>query len=143
MNLYKKLMFVFVLTIQTVISFLCCVSFPFQIMEEFRWTVEMDNIDFLKERERWESFYSKVQYYGVVNRVLKPLPPTMNSGELYGVVGLAMGILSSVFISHIWLYFSHILFSFYLVEHAIAIFAAAVSIKLEDTQPNWGNIPRF
>ncbi|XP_062409433.1 uncharacterized protein LOC134100324 isoform X1 [Sardina pilchardus] len=71
------------------------------IMDEFRRIVEKDNIDFLKDlRERWDSFYGKVQYYGVVKHVMKA-PLTMDG-----------------------------------VEHAIAVFTAALSIKLEGAQPN-------
>ncbi|KAK5866170.1 hypothetical protein PBY51_020380 [Eleginops maclovinus] len=77
------------------------------IMDEFRRIVETDNIDFLINlRERRDSFYGKVQYYGVMKRVMKP-PLTMD-----------------------------------FVEHAIAClhcFTAALSIKLEGTQPNRGN----
>lgn len=72
-------------------------------MDEFRRIVEMDKVDFLKDlRERWDSFYRKVQYYGVVKHLMKPpWALTKDSGELYAVVGLAMGILSSVLTSHI------------------------------------------
>ncbi|GAA6091544.1 uncharacterized protein LOC113092607 isoform X2 [Tachysurus ichikawai] len=73
-------------------------------MDELRRIIEPNNCQYISEvKGRWETFYSKVQFYGVMKKVMKP-PRTLNG------VHIDIDILSWVF--------------FFVVEHAIAVFTA-------------------
>ncbi|KAF4115355.1 hypothetical protein G5714_002844 [Onychostoma macrolepis] len=50
-------------------------------MDELRRIIEPDNCQYISEvKGRWENFYSKVQFYGVMKKVMKP-PRTLNGVE--------------------------------------------------------------
>ncbi|KAK7127285.1 hypothetical protein R3I94_018472 [Phoxinus phoxinus] len=50
-------------------------------MDELRRIIEPNNCQYISEvRGRWETFYSKVQFYGVMKKVMKP-PRTLNGVE--------------------------------------------------------------
>lgn len=50
-------------------------------MDELRRIIEPNNSKYISEvKDRWETFYSKVQFYGVMKKVMKP-PRTLNGGK--------------------------------------------------------------
>ncbi|XP_056094644.1 uncharacterized protein LOC130073199 [Rhinichthys klamathensis goyatoka] len=50
-------------------------------MDELRRIIEPNNCQYISEvKGRWETFYSKVQFYGVMKKVMKP-PRTLNGVE--------------------------------------------------------------
>ncbi|XP_073767100.1 uncharacterized protein isoform X1 [Danio rerio] len=50
-------------------------------MDELRRIIEPNNSKYISEvKDRWETFYSKVQFYGVMKKVMKP-PRTLNGVE--------------------------------------------------------------
>lgn len=50
-------------------------------MDELRRIIDPDNCQYISEvKGRWENFYSKVQFYGVMKKVMKP-PRTLNGGK--------------------------------------------------------------
>ncbi|XP_026114057.1 uncharacterized protein LOC113109002 isoform X2 [Carassius auratus] len=51
------------------------------VMDELRRVIEPNNSQYTSEvKGRWENFYSKVQFYGVMKKVMKP-PRTLNGVE--------------------------------------------------------------
>ena len=52
-------------------------------MDELRRIINPDNPDYIANiKDRWETFYGKVQFYGVMRKVMKP-PKTLDGGELW------------------------------------------------------------
>ncbi|KAG1928039.1 hypothetical protein F2P79_023822 [Pimephales promelas] len=50
-------------------------------MDELRRIIEPNNCQYISEvKGRWETFYSKVQFYGVMKKIMKP-PRTLNGVE--------------------------------------------------------------
>uniref|UniRef100_A0A3B3R2E9 Si:ch211-208g1.1 n=1 Tax=Paramormyrops kingsleyae TaxID=1676925 RepID=A0A3B3R2E9_9TELE len=50
-------------------------------MDELRRIIEPNNCQYISEvKDRWETFYSKVQFYGVMKKVMKP-PRTLNGSK--------------------------------------------------------------
>jgi len=50
-------------------------------MDELRRIIEPNNCQYISEvKGRWETFYSKVQFYGVMKKIMKP-PRTLNGGK--------------------------------------------------------------
>uniref|UniRef100_A0A3P8RS45 Si:ch211-208g1.1 n=1 Tax=Amphiprion percula TaxID=161767 RepID=A0A3P8RS45_AMPPE len=50
------------------------------VLDELRRIIQPSNSRYISEmKERWENFYSKVQFYGVMKKVMKP-PNTLNGG---------------------------------------------------------------
>uniref|UniRef100_A0A9J7Z7V5 Uncharacterized protein n=1 Tax=Cyprinus carpio carpio TaxID=630221 RepID=A0A9J7Z7V5_CYPCA len=51
------------------------------VMDELRRVIEPNNSQYTSEvKGRWENLYSKVQFYGVMKKVMKP-PRTLNGGK--------------------------------------------------------------
>ncbi|KAL3993488.1 KRAB domain-containing zinc finger protein [Sarotherodon galilaeus] len=52
----------------------------FQVLDELRRIIQPSNLKYISEmKDRWEIFYSKVQFYGVMKKVMKP-PKTLDGG---------------------------------------------------------------
>ncbi|KAJ0063570.1 hypothetical protein NL108_003917, partial [Boleophthalmus pectinirostris] len=56
---------------------------PSNIFDVYPCFKELDHVTvciFPETRDRWENFFSKVKFYGVMKKAMKP-PKTLNSGE--------------------------------------------------------------
>ena len=54
----------------------------FQVLDELQRVIQPTNSQYISEmKSRWEAFYSKVQFYGVMKKAMKP-PKTLNGGEI-------------------------------------------------------------
>lgn len=54
----------------------------FQVLDELRGILQPTNSQYISEmQDRWENFYSKVQFYGMMKKTTKP-PKTLNGGEV-------------------------------------------------------------
>ena len=54
----------------------------FQVLDELQRIIQPNNAHYISEmRKRWDDFYSKVQFYGVMKKVMKP-PKTLDGGEV-------------------------------------------------------------
>lgn len=66
----------------------CFNAFPsvfeciFQVLDELQRIIQPNNSKYISEmKDRWESFYTKVQFYGVMKKVMKA-PKTLDGGEV-------------------------------------------------------------
>uniref|UniRef100_A0A3Q2VNT0 Si:ch211-208g1.1 n=1 Tax=Haplochromis burtoni TaxID=8153 RepID=A0A3Q2VNT0_HAPBU len=51
------------------------------VLDELRRIIQPSNLKYISEmKDRWEIFYSKVQFYGVMKKVMKP-PKTLDGGN--------------------------------------------------------------
>ena len=51
-------------------------------MDEQQRIIQPKNSRYILEvKDRWETFYSKVQFYGVMKKAMKP-PKTLNGGKV-------------------------------------------------------------
>lgn len=54
----------------------------FQVLDELQRIIQPNNAHYVSEmRNRWDDFYSKVQFYGVMKKVMKP-PKMLDGGEV-------------------------------------------------------------
>ena len=54
----------------------------FQVLDELQRIIQPNNAHYISEmRKRWDDFYSKVQFYGVMKKVMKP-PKKLDGGEV-------------------------------------------------------------
>lgn len=107
----------------------------FQVLDELRRIIQPSNLKYISEmKDRWEIFYSKVQFYGVMKKVMKP-PKTLDGGNatvswfvyIYALQITLFAMLNGVALSY---------FSFFKpVEHAAAVFRALPVLFPSSTVP--------
>uniref|UniRef100_A0A3B4UF00 Si:ch211-208g1.1 n=1 Tax=Seriola dumerili TaxID=41447 RepID=A0A3B4UF00_SERDU len=50
------------------------------VLDELQRILQPTNSQYIEAQNRWKTFYSKVQFYGVMKKAMKP-PKTLNGGE--------------------------------------------------------------
>nr|XP_054590988.1 uncharacterized protein LOC129154791 isoform X1 [Nothobranchius furzeri] len=104
------------------------------VLDELRRIIQPSNLKYISEmKDRWDIFYSKVQFYGVMKKVMKP-PKTLGGGiatvscvYIYALQIALFAMLNGVALSY---------FSFFKpVEHAAAVFRALPMLFPSSTVP--------